>query len=94
MIRRELRLFEGDAFNRVLIDRARRRLTALDFFDKIEFREEEGSAPDKIVLVVEVQEKSTGSINFSVGFSTTEYVVGSVVPAGTQLPGQGLQRED
>ena len=68
VIRRELRLFEGDAFNRVLVDRARRRLTALDFFEKIDFREEEGSAPDKIVLVVDVQEKSTGSINFSIGY--------------------------
>ena len=40
VIRRELQLFEGDAFNRVLVDRARRRLTALDFFSKIDFRED------------------------------------------------------
>ena len=56
----KLLMYEGDAFNRTLIDRARRRLTALDFFDKIEFQEEEGSAPDKIKLIVVVQEKSTG----------------------------------
>ncbi len=89
VIRRELRLFEGDAFNRVLIDRARRRLTALDFFDKIDFREEEGSAADKIVLVIEVQEKSTGSINFSAGFSTTEYVIGSVSLQERNFMGRG-----
>ena len=89
VIRRELRLFEGDAFNRVLIDRARRRLTGLDFFDKIDFREEDGSAPDKIVLVVDLQEKSTGSINFSVGFSTTEYVVGSVSLQERNFLGKG-----
>ena len=89
VIRRELRLFEGDAFNRVLVDRARRRLTALDYFEKIDFREEEGSAPDKIVLVVEVTEKSTGSINFSVGFSTTEYVVGSVSLQERNFLGKG-----
>ena len=89
VIRRELRLFEGDAFNRVLIDRARRRLTGLDFFEKIDFREEEGSAPDKLVLVVEVQEKSTGSINFSVGFSTIEYVVGSVALQERNFLGKG-----
>ena len=89
VIRRELRLFEGDAFNRVLIDRARRRLTALDYFEKIDFREEEGSAPDKIVLIVEVTEKSTGSINFSVGFSTTEYVVGSVSLQERNFLGKG-----
>ena len=48
VIRRELRLYEGDAYNRVLVDRARRRLTALDFFDKIDFKEDPGSAPDKV----------------------------------------------
>ena len=89
VIRRELRLFEGDAFNRILIDRARRRLTALDFFDKIDFREEPGSAADKLVLVVDVTEKSTGSINFSIGFSTTEYVVGSVALQERNFLGKG-----
>ncbi len=89
VIRRELRLFEGDAFNRMLIDRARRRLTALDFFDKIDFREEPGSAADKLVLVVDVTEKSTGSINFSIGFSTTEYVVGSVALQERNFLGKG-----
>ena len=89
VIRRELRLFEGDAFNRILIDRARRRLTALDFFEKIDFREEPGSAADKLVLVVDVTEKSTGSINFSIGFSTTEYVVGSVALQERNFLGKG-----
>jgi outer membrane protein insertion porin family len=89
VIRRELRLFEGDAFNRVLIERARRRLTALDFFEKIDFREEPGSAPDKIALVVEVLEKSTGSINFSIGYSTSEYVVGSVSLQERNFLGKG-----
>ena len=89
VIRRELQLFEGDAFNRVVVDRARRRLTGLDFFEKIDFREEQGSAPDKIVLVVEVQEKSTGTINFSIGFSTTEYIVGSVALQERNFLGKG-----
>ena len=89
VIRRQLLLYEGDAFNRVVIERARRRLTALDYFDKIDFREEEGSAPDRIVLVVEVQEKSTGSINFSIGYSTTEYVVGSISLMERNFLGKG-----
>ncbi len=72
VIRRELRLAEGDAYNRVLIERARRRLTALDFFKKIDFREMPGSAPDKLRLIVEVEEKSTGSLHVSLGYSTLE----------------------
>jgi outer membrane protein insertion porin family len=91
VIRRELRLFEGDAFNRTLIERARRRLTALDFFSKIEFKEQPGSAPDKINLIVEVEEKSTGSLTFSIGYSSVEAVVGSVSVAERNLFGRGLQ---
>jgi outer membrane protein insertion porin family len=89
VIRRELQLYEGDAFNRVLIERARRRLTALDFFDKIDFREEPGSAPDKIVLVVDVTEKSTGSINFSIGYSSAEQVIGSISLQERNFLGRG-----
>jgi outer membrane protein insertion porin family len=89
VIRRELRLFEGDAYNRVLVDRARRRLTALDFFEKIDFREDPGSAADRIVLVVEVVEKSTGQISFSAGYSSTEAIVGSVELTERNLLGRG-----
>ena len=89
VIRRQLLLYEGDAYNRVVVERARRRLTALDFFEKIDFREEEGSAPDRIVLVVEVQEKSTGSINFSIGYSTTEQIVGSISLMERNFLGKG-----
>ena len=91
VIRRELRLFEGDAFNRALVERARRKLTALDFFERIDFKETEGSAPDKIVLVVDVAEKSTGSLTFSLGYSSVETVVGSVSLAERNLFGRGLQ---
>lgn len=91
VIRRELRLFEGDAYNRALVERARRRLTALDFFDKIDFREEEGSAPDRIVLIVEVQEKNTGELTFSIGYSTVETVVGAIGVSERNLFGRGWQ---
>jgi outer membrane protein insertion porin family len=89
VIRRELRLYEGDAYNRTLIERARRRLTALDFFQSVEFREQEGSAPDKVVLVVDVVEKATGSLSFSAGYSTTETVVGTAGLQERNLFGRG-----
>jgi outer membrane protein insertion porin family len=89
VIRRELLIYEGDAFNRTLIERARRRLTSLDFFDKIDFQEEEGSAPDKINLVVVVQEKSTGKISFSVGYSSYEQVIGTVELSERNFMGRG-----
>ncbi len=91
VIRRELRLVEGDAYNRILIERSRRRLTGLDFFEKIDFREKPGSAPDRLVLEIFVQEKSTGTINFSAGYSTVEQVIGSVNVTERNLLGRGQQ---
>jgi outer membrane protein insertion porin family len=89
VIRRELSLYEGDAYNRTLIERARRRLTALDYFEKVDFREEEGSAADKIALIVDVTEKNTGSVTFSLGYSSVETVVGSVGLQERNLFGRG-----
>jgi outer membrane protein insertion porin family len=89
VIRRELRLYEGDAYNRILVDRARRRLVGLDFFEKVDIREEEGSAPDKVVVVIDVVEKSTGSIAFSAGYSTTEAIVGGITLTERNLLGRG-----
>lgn len=89
VIRRELLIYEGDAFNRALVERARRRLTSLDFFEKIDFQEEEGSAPDKLNLIVSVTEKSTGKISFSIGYSSTEQVVGTVELSERNLMGRG-----
>jgi outer membrane protein insertion porin family len=89
VIRREIRLVEGDAYNRVLVDRARRRLTALDFFEKIDIREDPGSAADRIVLVIDVQEKSTGSIAFSAGYSTQETIIGSITLSERNFLGRG-----
>ncbi len=89
VIRRELRLYEGDAYNRTLVERARRRLTALDYFEKVDFREEEGSAADKVVLVIEVAEKATGSVTFSIGYSSVETIVGSVGLEERNLFGRG-----
>jgi outer membrane protein insertion porin family len=89
VIRREIQLMEGDAYNRVIVDRARRRLTALDFFAKIDFREQPGSAPDKVVLVIEVEEKSTGTINFSAGYSTIEGIIGSISVTERNFLGRG-----
>lgn len=89
VIRRELRLYEGDAYNRVLVERGRRRLTALDFFEKIDMREEPGSAPDRVVLIVEVVEKSTGSLNLTAGYSTTDGVIGGISITERNLLGRG-----
>lgn len=89
VIRREIRLVEGDAYNRVLVDRARRRITALDFFAKVDIKEAPGSAPDKVVMIVEVEEKSTGSLAFGAGFSTAETLLGDITLTERNFLGRG-----
>ncbi|TIX56654.1 MAG: outer membrane protein assembly factor BamA [Mesorhizobium sp.] len=70
VIRREFDVSEGDAFNQVLIQRAKKRLEALDYFEKVEVSTVPGSEPDQVVLVVDVVEKSTGEFSIGAGYST------------------------
>lgn len=70
VIRREFDLSEGDAFNQVLIQRAKRRLEALDFFTTVNVSTVPGSQPDQVVLVVDVVEKSTGELSIGGGYTT------------------------
>src|SRR4051812_12658560 len=72
VIRREFDLSEGDAYNRALVDRAERRLKNLDFFKTVKILTEPGSSTDRVVLVVDLEEKSTGDFSVSGGYSTTD----------------------
>jgi outer membrane protein insertion porin family len=73
VIRREFRLAEGDPFNGIRVKRSQDRIQSLGFFqDKLEITQEQGSAPDRVVLGVAVEEKSTGELQLSAGFSSLE----------------------
>src|SRR6202161_422882 len=71
VIRREFDISEGDAYNRALVDRAERRLKNLDFFKTVKITTEPGSSSDRVILVVDLEEKSTGDFSVSGGYSTT-----------------------
>jgi outer membrane protein insertion porin family len=70
VIRREFDVSEGDAFNQVLIQRAKRRLEALGFFETVEVSTAPGAEADQVVLVVDVVDKSTGEFSVGAGYST------------------------
>ncbi|HEY4263723.1 MAG TPA: outer membrane protein assembly factor BamA [Micropepsaceae bacterium] len=72
VIRREFRLTEGDAFNRVLADRSRTRIRALGFFRDVTITEDPGSAPDRTVLTVNVTEQPTGELSLGAGYSSQQ----------------------
>ena len=70
VIRREFDISEGDAFNQVLVQRAKRRLERLDFFTTVNIATAPGSEADQVVLIVDVVEKSTGELSIGGGYTT------------------------
>ncbi len=89
VVRREFRLAEGDAYNPLLVDKAKKRLQALGFFKAVDIKRRPGSAPDRVVLDVELVEQSTGELSFGAGYSTSEGVIGDVSITERNLLGKG-----
>ena len=90
VIRRELQLAEGDAFNAAAIRRSRTRLNDLGYFNTVNITQSQGSTPDKAIVNVAVDEKSTGELSFGGGFSTD---AGALLSAGLReknLVGTGI----
>jgi outer membrane protein insertion porin family len=89
VIRREMRVGEGDAFNRVLLDRSRARVRSLGFFEDVTIEEAPGSQPDRSVVTVTVEEQSTGELAFAAGFSSTENFLFDASVSERNLRGRG-----
>jgi outer membrane protein insertion porin family len=90
VIRREFDISEGDAYNRSLVDRAERRLKNLDFFKTVKITTEPGSSSDRVILDVNVEDKSTGDFSVSGGYSTTQGALAEVSVSERNLLGRGL----
>jgi outer membrane protein insertion porin family len=91
VIRRQIRLVEGDAFNNARYDRTRRALQELGYFKKVNIARTEGSAPDQTVIDVQVEEQPTGSLNVGAGYSTSNGVITMLSISEQNLFGRGLQ---
>jgi len=89
VIRREFDIVEGDAYNRALVDRAERRIKNLGFFKNVKVTTEPGSAPDRVIINCEVEEQSTGDLSFSLGYSTSDGIIGEVSVSERNLLGRG-----
>ncbi len=90
VIRREFDISEGDAYNRALVDRAERRLKNLDFFKSVKISTEPGSSSDRVVLNVDLEEKSTGDFSVSGGYSTSDGALAEVSISERNFLGRGL----
>jgi outer membrane protein insertion porin family len=89
VIRREFEIGEGDAYNRVFIDRAERRLNNLGYFKKVKITNEPGSSPDRVIVVVDVEDQPTGSLSLSGGYSTSDGFIADVAVTETNFMGRG-----
>jgi len=90
VIRREMRLAEGDAFSAARIARSRQRINDLQYFGAVNVVNLPGSAPDRTVVQVEVQEKATGELTIGGGYSTDSGALAMIGLRERNLVGTGL----
>ncbi len=94
VVRREFRLNEGDAFNSIQVKRTTERIKSLGYFQEdLEVEQSQGSGPDRIVLTTNVEEKPTGELSLSAGFSSIENFIfqGSIRERNFRGKGQELR---
>lgn len=89
VIRRELDVGEGDAYNKIMIDRAERRLQNLGYFSSVRITNEPGSTPDRVIINIEVEDKATGQFSIAGGYSTSDGFIGEVSIAESNFLGRG-----
>lgn len=90
VVRRRLLVSEGDAFNRVSIDRSRGRVLSLGYFGEVEVEEVPGSAADRAILDVSVTEQPTGELSASIGFSSVDAFLVDLNVSERNLLGRGV----
>lgn len=89
VIRRQFDVVEGDAFDTQAIQRAGDRIRGLNFFERSDVRVEQGTDEDRAVIVVDVEEKLTGSLAVGVGYSSSDGPVGSFILQERNFLGRG-----
>jgi outer membrane protein insertion porin family len=93
VIRRELRVYEQEIFSGQRLKRSIRNLYRLDFFEDVKVSTSKGSSEDKMVLKINVTEKSTGSFSFGAGYGNVEELFGTASIAERNLFGRGQKLE-
>lgn len=93
VIRRQIDLVEGDAFDTRKIRQARNQIRGLRYFKSVDITTEPGSADDRAVVKVKVQEQSTGSLSLGIGFSSSSGPIGNIAITERNFLGRGQQVE-
>lgn len=91
VVRREMRLAEGDAYSSEKLKRSRDRLTYLGYFQNVDVTRADTSEPDRIDLDVKVKEQSTGEFNIGAGYSTFDGILATANVTERNFLGKGQQ---
>ena len=89
VVRRELRIYEGEPFSQAALDRSKRRVSALGFFEKVDMNTKRGSTDDTMEVNVEVAERQTGAFQIGAGFSSVESFIAQAQISQNNLLGRG-----
>ncbi|HEY2409285.1 MAG TPA: outer membrane protein assembly factor BamA [Polyangiaceae bacterium] len=89
VLRREMEVAEGDLFSESKLERSKRRITALGYFERVDVSTEQGSAPDRVTVYIEVAEKPTGTFQVGAGFSSIENFIATAQVQQANLFGNG-----
>lgn len=89
VLRRKLRLVEGDVFSSERLRISRRNLEGLGFFEEVKIDTRRTAEPDKVDVLVDVKEKATGSFSIGGGFSSADGVIGVATISQSNLFGLG-----
>lgn len=89
VIRRELRVYEGEQYSQSRLDISKRRVSALGYFDKVELNTKRGSTDDTMDVNVEVGERQTGAFQIGAGFSSVESFIFQAQISQNNLLGRG-----
>lgn len=93
VIRREFRLAEGDPYNITKIQRSKQRIENLGYFSKVELKNKRTEDQDKMDVDVEIEETSTGHINFAGGYNTSSGIIGQITFTENNFLGKGQQAQ-
>ena len=91
VVRRQMLLSEGDAFNTDKLKKSEQAIKDLGYFEKVDVKPQPGTAPDKTNIDVKVSEKSTGELSVGAGYSTTDGPLADFTIKENNFLGKGQQ---
>jgi outer membrane protein insertion porin family len=89
VLRREMEIQEGQLFSETGLERSKKRITALGYFERVDVSTEQGSSPDKIIINFEIGERPTGTFQVGAGFSSVENFIATAQVQQANLFGNG-----